>query len=137
MSWLLWIGSLFAVWRITRLLVKDQFPPVRLLREWVIETFWRDELVPRADGNVKIIDRRWFTFWRAFGHSLAYVFTCMWCMSFWIALAWWLIAALWLGYSLPLPVVFIAVASGLTGLLGDLQDRIEQSWQEADRRINA
>lgn len=136
MNWLLWIGSLFAIWRITRLLVKDEFPPVRLLREWIINTLWRDELMPIEPRAVRGGERRWFWFWRNVGHSIAYVFTCMWCMSFWIALLWWIVASYALGFSLPLPVVFIAVASGLTGMLGDLQDRLEQAYREADRRIN-
>lgn len=133
MNWLLWVGLIVATWRVTRLLVKDEFPPIKVIRNWFIDTFWdaafEDERPQRPAGVT-----RWSWFWRRFGHSIAYLWTCMWCMSFWVGLAlWW--SAVWLGFSVPLPWLLLAAASGVSGLIGNIENRIDQSWEEAEKRL--
>lgn len=54
-------------WRITRLLVKDNFPPIL----WV-----REQLTGNDEEGVA--PARWVPFW------LEYLAGCVWCMSVWI-----------------------------------------------------
>lgn len=133
MIWLLWFGLVFTIWRVTRLLVKDEFPPIKRPREWVLRTFWRPELNvdnPKRPDDVT----RWLWFWRQVGHSLAYLATCPWCMSFWVGLAVWGIAVR-VGFSVPLPWVLIAVASGVSGLIAMVETRVDQAFEESERRL--
>lgn len=133
MNWLLWIGLVGATWRVTRLLIKDEFPPIRLVRDWIIETFWQDgfDVSPKPPrGGVS----RWSWFWAHVGHSFAYVWTCPWCMSVWVAAGlWWLAVAN--GFSVPLPWLMIAAASGFSGLMGAWDARTDQAYEEAEQRI--
>jgi hypothetical protein len=134
MNWLLWIGLIVATWRATRLLVKDEWPPAKALREWVVDTFGRFTPSGDADGSWKLVGGKRLG---AVGYSLAYIWTCPWCMSPWVAAAlWWI--AVWLGFSVPLPWLLIAVASQMTGLMMTLEERIDQRYEltklDIDRR---
>jgi hypothetical protein len=128
MNWLLWIGLVVVIVRGTRLIVKDEFPPVRYLRDWVINTFGAFDVDDKLVGG-----RRW----GKLGYSLAYVFTCQWCMSFWVGLLVWGIAAA-LGWSVPLPVVLIAFAMMATGIWTTIEDLADQRYRigqlEIERR---
>lgn len=133
MNWLLWFGLIIVIWSVTRLLVKDEFPPIKVVRNWFIATFWRDEMnvdSPKRPADVTY----WVWFWRRVGHSIAYVWTCPWCMSFWVGIAVWQIAVA-LGFSVPLPWVLILIARGVSGILGAWDARQDQAYEEAERRL--
>ena len=135
MNWLLWIGLIVASWRTTRLLIKDEFPPVRLVREWIIDTFWQDDIDRKHPRAVAQGDpTRWIWFWRNVGHSLAYIWTCPWCMSVYVAAALWGIAVCQ-GFSVPLPWLLIAAASGFSGVMGAWDARTDQAYEEAEKRL--
>jgi Protein of unknown function (DUF1360) len=132
-NWLLWFGLIVATWRVTRLLIKDSFPPVKLLRDWIIKTFWHE-----VDDDERFVWRlgttRWQKFWGTVGHSFAYVWTCSWCMSVWVSAAlWWI--AVWTGLSVPLPWLMMAAASGFSGLMGAWDARHDQAYEEAEKRL--
>jgi hypothetical protein len=123
MNWLLWFGLIVATYRTSRLLVKDEFPPTRALRDWVISTFAETAVDGELIGGRKG--------WGLIGFSIAYVFTCMWCMSIYVSVAlWWIAVAL--GFSVPLPWLLVAAASSVTGALGDLGARLDLSYELAD-----
>lgn len=107
-----------ATWRLTRLLVRDEFPPTRALREWVIRTF--AEVQP--DGTLTPSKQ-----WGAPGHALAYLWTCTWCMSIWVgagvvALADWHL-------SVPTPWLLVAASSALSGVLNMLDVEHDQRYR--------
>lgn len=88
-----------ATYRITRFLVRDTFPPIAVLR---------------ARFGEKV----------GYRSSLAYLSTCSWCASVYVAVAVWGVTERYT--SVPLPALTIAAASAITGLLS--------SWEifEAD-----
>ena len=134
MNWLLWIGIVVATMRTTRLLVKDEWPPAKRLRDAVTETFGAYSPSGEADGSWHLVSGKR---WGIIGYSLAYIWTCPWCMSPWVAaaLSW---IAVWLGFSVPLPWLLIAVASQATGVMQSLDERLDQRYElaklEIDRR---
>jgi hypothetical protein len=126
MTYLLWFGMVVAIWRITRLLVKEDFPPVERVRDWFIETFGRRN----SSGDLAAGKR-----WGIVGYSIAYVWTCMWCMSVWVGIGAWAVASLWLGLYVPYPALLIAAGSGLAGIIGALDERIDQRYELARLEI--
>lgn len=127
MRYLLFFMLIVANWRITRLLIKDTFPPVRILRDWFISTFGaRDERTGDLVGGRKG--------WGTLGYSIAYIWTCPWCMSIYVAAATAGICEL-SNLDLPYPWLVIAASSGLAGWLGHLDARADQSYDEAERRL--
>lgn len=118
MNVLLMLGLLVAVWRVTRLLVRDEFPPVRKIREWMIATF----AVVNGEGEI-VAGRRW----GGLGYAVGYVWTCPWCMSVWVGLGVWA-AADW-RLSVPYPWLLVAAGSGLSGVLEWVESGVEQRWK--------
>ena len=107
-----------ATWRLTRLLVRDEFPPTRALREWVLRTFADIQ----SDGTLTPSKQ-----WGAAGHALAYLWTCTWCMSIWVgagvvALADWRL-------SVPYPWLLVAAASALSGLANMVDVEHDQRYR--------
>lgn len=96
-----------AAYRASRLLVHDEFPPIK----WLREKFTGPYTLPQGDS------RRTATrvpYW------LAYLWTCTWCMTVWTAAGITLVT--WLSTDLPLPLlVWGAVAAG-AALLSHLED---------------
>lgn len=126
MSVLLFVGLVVASWRLQRLLVKDEFPPVRWFRERVIRTM----ADTAADGSL--------TAGRRFGQpglAVAYVFTCYWCMSFYTGLVVWGLTDWRL--SVPYPWLIVAMGSALSGVMGWVEEEHDQRWalrqQDVDR----
>ena len=128
MTLLLFLCLAVAVVRVTRLLVLDEFPPTRAIREWFIATFATAD----ADGNVIPDVPRWGRLAPA-AHSIAYVFTCAWCMSFWVGLAVWALADWRL--SVPYPWLMIALGSLLAGLISQYESQHELRWKLRDREF--
>ncbi len=133
MNYLLWLGLIVAIWRVTRFMVKDELPLIKIPREWIMNTFWSEHIA--IDGKRPGGTSRWSWFWRNVGHSFAYLWTCPWCMSFWVGVGlWWV--AVWAGFSVPLPWILVAAGSGLSGLLISIMEtRHDQAYEEAERRL--
>lgn len=133
MSLLLWFGLVLAVVRVTRLLIKDTFPPIALPREWILSTFLRDEVTGRArmPGT-----SRWLRFWQWIGHSFAYVWTCMWCMSVWVGFGVWGITDWATRLSVPYPWLMVAVGSMLSGAWVLVENEHDQRWAMRQRDID-
>jgi hypothetical protein len=85
------------VYRLTRLVVRDEFPPVARPREWVIRRLGAD-------------------------HPVAYLVECPWCMSFWVAAAVVVVVDCATSTSVPLPALWVPALSATTGLIGNLWD---------------
>jgi hypothetical protein len=130
-TWLLLIVMSLAVYRLTRLVVEDTFPPVLWLRDrlaggWrpltekeqsmlTIESpnQWmsvvREPRVPNpavADWHVQEIDgeqRRWVQRSKRSPFWLAELISCPWCASGWVALA--VTSGTWAWVGLPVPVL--------------------------------
>jgi hypothetical protein len=126
MTILLFVGLVLAIARTTRLLVVDEWPPVKRLRGWIDATFWRGEHEPTAAT-------RWLRFWRGVGHAFAYVWTCPWCMSVWVGFAIWGLADWRL--SVPYPWLIVASGSLVAGWLGNLDAEHDQRWELRQRDI--
>lgn len=104
------------IYRTTRLVITDTFPPIgvprtRLLNWWAPDLDWlRDHPDCRPH-------------WGALGRSLRYLFSCPWCMSVWVG-----VPVIWATdrwfYLVPAPVLVWAAASAVTGLLAAVEDRL-------------
>ena len=111
--WLLYAVISLVTFRVTRLIVKDTFPPVGVPRDhlinwWAPDGDWVDEH-PKAMPH-----------WGAVGRSLRYLFTCPWCMSVWVAPG-----VIWVFtrfVSVPLPYAAWVVAAAATGLIATKLD---------------
>lgn len=123
--WLI-VGLIIAIERVTRLLVADTLPAVRVMREWFVRTFG----VVNEDGE--LVDGKGYAWARWLTFSIAYVWTCPWCMSPWVG------AAIVFGSRLdvPYPWFVIAAASTLSGWAANLQSEHEQRWKALDIEIN-
>jgi hypothetical protein len=107
-----------AIWRLTRLLVVDEFPPVRAVRDWFIKTF--ATISPDGDmvGGKHL---------GGLGFALAYVWTCSWCMSVWVGGAVWA-AADW-RLSVPYPWLILAAGSALAGVMNMVEGEHDQRFE--------
>lgn len=162
---LLALGVVAATWRVTRLLVVDEFPPVRALRELVIGALAEVDVSGEITGGRAIHWRQRFTvawsmdilaiagallaemsLWRALAvggcvatatflalrarsitRSIAYVWTCQWCMGVWVAggvvaLADWRL-------SVPVPWLLAALAASVTGAMSWVEAEHDQRWR--------
>lgn len=120
MTLLLFVGLVVAIWRVTRLLIKDEFPPVLALRIWVFREFARVD----EDGHVAG-GRKWGPVPAGLSYAVAYIFTCMWCMSFWVGLVVWALADWRL--SVPYPWLIVAAGSGFSGIMSQIESKLESA----------
>lgn len=119
------LSMIVAIWRITRLLVVDEWPPVRAVRDWTIRTF----AVVDADGNMtggKHLG--------GIGHAIAYIWTCPWCMSPYVGAGVWA-AADW-RLDVPFPWLILAAGSGLSGVMSWIESEHEQRWKLRQSEID-
>lgn len=82
---------MLTVWRVTRVVVLDAFPPVAAVRDAVADRFGPDS-------------------------SWAYLVECPWCVSMYVAPLV-IVPTILLGVSVPVPVLVGLAASGVTGLI--------------------
>ena len=123
--WLLFVLVLLATHRITRLLVDDKLPLVDLPRRWLINHFGRFDHEGNLTGG-----RRW----GRLGWSIAYLWTCPWCMSVWVAAG--LVFTAGAFTSIPLPWLWIAAASTVTGFLsGVVESEHELRYELAELEV--
>ncbi len=111
---------LVAIWRVTRLLVVDEWPPTRALREWIVQAF----ADVAADG--KVVRGRW----GGVGLAVAYLWTCQWCMSVWVGA--WLVSLTTVYMSVPAPWLVVAAGSCVAGVMSWVEAEHEQRWQARD-----
>lgn len=113
----LWLTALLvcgATFRVTRFLTRDQLPLVARPREVLIGFWYPDFAEPewraRYESRHGVPAR---PHWGGFGHSLAYLITCDWCTSIYVAAG--LVAglAVWTNW-LPDPTWVAAALLGLT-----------------------
>lgn len=78
MGWLLFVLTSLATYRVTRLLVTDTLPLVSTPRYALV----RYLAVVDDEGRIRESRR-----WGVVGWSVAYLVTCPWCMSGWVAAA--------------------------------------------------
>lgn len=134
MTFLLFAGLALAIVRVTRLLVVDEFPPVRLLREWILKACWNHDIADDAATPQRC--QRFVFAARYAGHSFAYVWTCPWCMSFWVGLGVWALTDRVSALSVPFPWLVVAVGSLLSGLLAMIEGEHEQRYKLRERQID-
>jgi hypothetical protein len=115
MTILLVLGLVAATWRLTRLLVRDEFPPARALREWVLATFAVIDLRGNITGGRRL---------GGVGRSVAYLWTCQWCMSIWVAAT--LVAIAEWRTDVPLPWLVGALAAAVSGVMSMVEDEHDQ-----------
>jgi hypothetical protein len=115
-AWLLVVLIVLTVYRVTRLIIADTFPPIGVPRTHLLN-WW----VPDDDWIATHKDAR--PHWGALGRSLKYLFTCPWCMSVWAGgILIWAVDAWWV--AVPVPFFVWAAASAVTGLLSNLEDKL-------------
>lgn len=134
-TWLLLIVMSLAVYRLTRLIVADTFPPVLWLRDRLVGG-WRPLTLREQEtkrlpvmedgqsammaglGQVQLIDgelhrylrrARWSPFW------LAELLSCPWCASGWVALG--VTTGVWVVVGLPVPLLVWAAVWAAGALL--------------------
>jgi uncharacterized protein DUF1360 len=100
MSWLLLVGMALATFRLTRLVVEDDFPPVELGRAWVRSV----RPVQNKEGD----PNGWRWWW---GGELV---SCYWCASGWISGG--TVLIVWALHGMALPVLWWFAVWGLATL---------------------
>jgi hypothetical protein len=134
-TWLLLLVMSLAVYRLTRLVVADTFPPVLWLRDRIVGG-WRPLTRKESEtnrlpvleegqsatvarlGGLTVIDgetnryverTRWVPFW------LAELISCPWCASGWVALG--VTAGVWAVAGLAMPVLVWLATWAVSALL--------------------
>lgn len=119
--WFVYLLITLVTYRVTRLVIKDTFPPIGVPRDHLIN-WWE----PDDDWSARALRRNTPTedfpvpHWGAVGRSLRYLFTCPWCMSPWVGAVVTYVFTLYV--SVPLPVVAVIVAAAGTGLIATKLD---------------
>ena len=129
MTPLLAVVYALTVYRLTRLVVSDGFPPIRTLRESLLarwpsdDTLFTSEWVTHTGGEPEslagaelfAVDAE--TWAPVKPHWFGDLITCMWCTSVWVAAL--SLPVFWLWPDVMLWVGLVPAASAVTGLLGD------------------
>lgn len=118
--------DLLAVYRLTRLVTTDVFPPILAVRGWILRR-WPDEETQFGDSEVQVIEELdqavvgkvpvvpykmgWWVAARP--HWLGELITCPWCASVWLAGA----VALVRDFTIWRWLAFVLAASAVAGLL--------------------
>lgn len=138
---LLLLVDLMAIWRLTRLVTRDDFPPVKAARDWILRRWPSDDAeFPDAevirDGSpddaefgaatgtlATGVEVEWTgVSWQAVhGHWFGKLISCSWCASVWISAA---VVALRfnVGNLWQWPAVILALA-GAAALIASKVDR--------------
>jgi hypothetical protein len=103
------------IYRSTRFVIEDTWPPIGVPRKWLINYWdpdldWLDEH-PTARPH-----------WGKIGPVLRYLFSCPWCMSVWIGPIVIIVTMQW--YEVPAPFLVWIAGSAITGLLASLEDKL-------------
>lgn len=95
-----------AIYRLTRLIVSDTFPPIRRVRDRVTE--WAVENERTVNGRREI-------------HPLGELISCPWCSSVWVAVG--VVAARRYAPRVWRPVATILAGSAVAGFLSEMETR--------------
>jgi hypothetical protein len=126
------LGLIVAIWRLTRLLIIDEFPPVKAIREWFVSTFGVGDEHGNLVGGIGPPWIRWLTY------SLAYVWTCPWCMSVWAGGALVALADGWPArLDVPFPWLIVAAGSLACGLGSQVESEHEQRYKIRQHEIDS
>ena len=106
--WLLDLLTVLAIYRATRFLVVDEFPPVRWPRDFIVT--WLDPTAEQRAANPKMHPH-----WGGLGRSIAYLAGCPWCMSAWVGAA-----------------IVWAAGCAITGLIASAESEHEQRYKLRD-----
>lgn len=132
MTWLEFVIATMAIVSLTRFVVKDEFPPMRWVRDAILDTFG----VFDGEGNLTG-GRGRAAASKGIAHSIAYLFTCPWCMSFWVGVG----VANYLLVATDIPpwqlIALIFAARIAAGWLAMLEELLEQRRAEAARRLES
>jgi hypothetical protein len=107
--WILLLLMCFANFRITRLIVKDDFPPILWIRNKIID-FKPDHIIKDRDD-----DQQYYVHW--WGGSLI---TCGWCAGGWTSGA--MVLVIWFLHGMPLPILIWFAIWGVSSILTDKLD---------------
>lgn len=124
---LLAVALVVIIVRLTRLAVVDEFPPAAAVRYWFIRTFATADRV----GNVQRDRERWGRL-AGLAYSVAYVWTCPWCMSIWVGALVWGISVWW-----PVviwPAAIIAAGSMAAGWDANAQGEHDKRYEAMERK---
>lgn len=117
---------LLTAWRLTRFAVTDHLPFVRVPRDWVVG--WLD---PRDENGAKTQGGKEPPL-GGFGRAIAYLLTCPWCMSFWMALGVVWVTTNW--YSVPAPWLAVGAVWAGAGWLSAIEGWAEEWWRLTKNR---
>lgn len=104
--WLLLALLTLTVHRITRLIVTDSLPVIAAPRDAIRRYFGQFDTL----GNLTVGRQLGVVGW-----SIAYLLDCPWCMSIWVGTG--LVFGALGPWSIPLPWLWVAAASSVTGFL--------------------
>lgn len=125
-AWLLIVLLILTVYRATRFVIADTFPPIGVPRTHFLQWLQPDDdWVAARSRRATSVDLAYTPrpHLGAFGRSLHYLFTCPWCMSMWLGAGIiWAVDAWFVG--VPMPVLVWASASAITGLLSGLEEKL-------------
>ena len=107
-TWLVLLVLSFATFRITRLIVRDDFPPILWARNKIILA---KPVQDRYDPNTRPETQGRYTDWWWLGELV----TCAWCASGWVSLLF--VGITWAMIGLPLPIFCWFAVWGLGALL--------------------
>lgn len=124
--WLMLVLVLLAVHRVTRLLVDDSIPLIARPREAVQRYFGE------YDGQGNLLGGRQLG---VVGWSVAYLLGCPWCTSVYVATG--VVFGLGAWVSVPLPWLWVAAGSSVTGFLsGVLESEHELRYRKLEAEID-
>lgn len=117
--WLLVVLMILASFRLTRLIVADTFPPIRVARHWLQSrrpTVIYEQDTHTYDEANKINQIK--TYWHEDYWWLGELVGCAWCASAYVSGA--VVLVVWALYGLPMPIlVWLAVWGGSAWIASD------------------
>lgn len=122
-AWLLVVLIFLATHRLTRLVIADNVPIVKIPRDRAIE--WLDPTPEQVQRNPSAKGH-----WSGTGRALAYLLECPWCMSVYVGGAVVLLTDLFV--SVPAPWLVWIAASTVTGFMANFEARQDQAHALAE-----
>jgi hypothetical protein len=103
------------IFRVTRFVIEDTWPPIGVPRKWLLN-YWDPDLdwIAEREGARP--------HWGRLGPVLRYLFSCPWCMSVWLGPIVIYVTMQW--YEVPAPVLVWIAGSAVTGLLAGLEEKL-------------
>lgn len=126
--WVFIVLTMLSVYRLTRLVVRDAFPLIAGPREWIQEKWdpfddegWTNWAKYTGEERQLVIQalkkNRGIPEPTTFKKSIAYLVTCAWCTSVWIAAATVLVEMIFTSLSWQWAILLGLASSAITGLI--------------------